>query len=336
MEQNKFSAVATRVLAVVGFLAIIGFGLWGTATVARSVPNVLSTLGSVIVSLTSVFVPGGEESITVSAPVSVETGETFNLTWRLDGSESKDGLFTFRYSCVSGVTFSSPSVSGSPVSVFCNTPFNFLNASDSITVTAQSSNTSNVSVELIIDFTKNGENKPSVSGSTLLTIAPSAPDETPSAPSPSAPRSPGAPTTTVRPISGNQVSNPSGFIDLAPRIIEVGLVDKTSGAFAATTTPNRTLSTHRVAVRFAIENLGTKTSGQWTFNAVLPTFPSHIFSSPTQQALGPGDRIEYTLSFDSFVDADEGILTINIDPVSRINEPNKENNILKYTVVTTE
>ena len=212
-----------------------------------------------------------------------------------------------------------------------------MNASDSLTLTAYSDNPEQISTELIVDFTKKDESRPSVSGSAVLFIGPEVGEGTPATPPAATKRSPGTPTTTVRPISGNQVSNPNGFIDLAPHIIEVGLVDKSTGAFVATTTPNRSLFTHRVAVRFAVENLGTKTSDQWTFNAVLPTFPSHIFSSPAQQALGPGDRIEYTLSFDSFVDADEGVLTINVDPTSRVfNEPNKANNILKYTVHTTK
>jgi hypothetical protein len=91
---------------------------------------------------------------------------------------------------------------------------------------------------------------------------------------------------------------------------------------------------YRIAVRFAVENLGTRTSPQWTFNAVLPTYPGNIFSSPSQQALGPGDRIEFTLGFDSVIDADTGVLTVNVDPAGSINESTKANNIIHYTVTS--
>jgi hypothetical protein len=54
-----------------------------------------------------------------------------------------------------------------------------------------------------------------------------------------------------------------------------------------------------------------------------------------QQELAPGDRIEFTVGFDSFDPAKpDGIFTVNIDPSGRFNERNKENNIVKYTITT--
>lgn len=151
-----------------------------------------------------------------------------------------------------------------------------------------------------------------------------------------APRAPGPSTSTTLPITGAApvVSNPNGYVDLSVRIIEQGVVDKGSDTFTASSSPNRADQTRRVAVRFAIENLGTKTSPQFTFNAVLPTYPGNIFSSPTQQALGPGDRIEFTLGFDSIADTDTGVFTVNVDPAGSINEPTKANNIIHYTVTS--
>ncbi len=331
--------VATRALAIIGVIAVIGLGLWGVVAVAQRVPAVFGSLASAIVSLTSVFVPAAsEEAIVLTAPSTVESGKTINLSWDHEG-KSGEGSYTLRYSCVDDVTVTSPTPSGSSVSVFCNTPFNFLNASNAVTITPTLAKDGSAIVVVYVDYTKTGASAPSVTGSATFTLE-GKEDTAPTTPTPTTPRptnpTPGTPTSGLYPISGggSGVSNPNGFVDLTVRVLEVGVVDKTTGAFTASSTPKRTLTTHRVAVRFAIENVGSKTSDQWSFNAVLPTYPSHIFSSPTQQALGPGDRIEFTIGFDSLADANEGILIINVDPSSRINEPNKVNNILRYTIYT--
>lgn len=154
-------------------------------------------------------------------------------------------------------------------------------------------------------------------------------------PSP-APRAPSPSTAATYPVAGGApaVSDPNGPTDLSVRILEQGVVSKDTGEFTASSSPNRADPMYRIAVRFAVENLGTRTSPQWTFNAVLPTYPGNIFSSPSQQALGPGDRIEFTLGFDSVIDADTGVLTVNVDPAGSINESTKANNIIHYTVTS--
>lgn len=171
-----------------------------------------------------------------------------------------------------------------------------------------------------------------VATTTPVTPEPAAP----ATPTPTTPRTAGPETSGVYPINGSTggVSNPNGAIDLSVRIIEQGVVDKSTNLFTASSSPNRADITKRVAVRFAVENLGTKTSPQWTFNAVLPTLPGNIFSSPNQQALNPGDRIEFTLGFDSLADADTGTFTVNVDPTGSINESKESNNIVHYTVTT--
>lgn len=352
MENKGFKEALTstpaRIVAIAAFVVVLILGMWGSVTLANKVPGVFSAVASAIVSLTSVFVPADEDIIISVPSLTVASGETFDISWE-HANQSVEGSYTFRYDCADGVSFTSPSQSGSQASVFCNTPFNFLNAGDTITLTASSEQNRFIDVTLYVDFTPNGGSVPTLTGSTLLTIANEDISGSPTTTTPEnetgtegtgstgseTPRTPGTETSQTFPLGGTPgSSDPNGYVDLAARVIEVGLVNKTNGEFTASSTPTRNMSTHRVAMRFAVENLGTKTSDQWTFNAVLPTFPSHIFSAPTQQALRPGDRIEFTIGFDSFVDADEGEVTINVDPTNRINESNKANNIVKYTVKT--
>ncbi len=148
-------------------------------------------------------------------------------------------------------------------------------------------------------------------------------------------QTPGPQTSATYPLpgtTGSTVSNPAGFTDLSANVIEVGIVDKTTGSFTASSTPSKNPMGGRVAVRFSVTNIGTRTSPQWNFNAVLPTYPSAVFSSPEQQQLGPGDRIEFTLAFDSFDPSGTGTFTVNVDPAGSVNESNKDNNIVHYTV----
>jgi hypothetical protein len=86
-----------------------------------------------------------------------------------------------------------------------------------------------------------------------------------------------------------------------------------------------------IAIRFEVANIGTKTSGAWTFKAELPTNARDTFQSVVQQSLNPGDRIVYTLSFND-VRANGGIFTITADPDNRVPESSSANNGIAYTV----
>ena len=131
----------------------------------------------------------------------------------------------------------------------------------------------------------------------------------------------GSTTTTV--------SSAPKQTDLSVKILSVGTVDKTTGAYTSTSTLR---ASDRIAVRFSVENIGTKESGAWNFAAPLPTFPWYIFQSDYQESLKPGDRIEFTIGFDNIEKANDNVVRINIDPNSQVNEANKANNMASTTI----
>lgn len=333
---------ATRALAVVGFLAVIIIGMWGSVKVAQAVPGTLSAIANVIVSISSIFVPS-TETITLSAPsLSVTSGTPVTLSF-VHNKNNPNGTYNFRYSCVDGVTFNVVSAGGANVAVTCNTPYPALVTNNTMTVTPISSTNRFVDVEVFVSFTPAGAATATVTGSTVLTIenqsvtgSPTTTNTNPpvvTTPKPK-PVTPGTQTTGTYPITGTGpgVSNPNGFVDLTARVIETGTIDKDTGVFTANAAPDRNPVGARVAVRFAIENVGTKTSPQFTFNAMLPTLPPYTFFSDSQVALAPGDRIEFTIGFDSFQKNGPGEFIINVDPTGGINEKNKTNNVVHYTV----
>lgn len=341
-SSTSFGSGATRVLAVIGLIAVIIIGMWGSVKVASAVPGTLSAIANAFVSLTQIFVPANE-TISLSAPtLTVLSGQPVTLTYT-HAHKSTEGQYTFRYACVDGVTMTTVSGTGTVDTIACNTAYAFPINGTAVTVTPVSATNRYVDIEVFVDYTPTSGGSSTVTGSTVLTVendsVSTSPSTTATNPTPTTPKpkpttvTPGPITSNTYPISGTgAVSNPNGYVDLTANIIEVGVVDKTTGAFTASSTPMRIPPNARVAVRFAIQNIGTKTSPQFTFSSVLPTIPSYTFFSQSQQALAPGDRIEYTIGFDSFVDADTGTFIVNVDPTGTINEKNENNNIISYAV----
>lgn len=127
-------------------------------------------------------------------------------------------------------------------------------------------------------------------------------------------------------------SNSNGLVDFTATIDTIGILDA-NGQFVASSTPN---SNSKVAVKFTIKNIGDKKSDNWYFNAVLPTSPFHIFSSKSQQALAPGEKIEFTMGFDRPKIGENQLIIINIDPSGGIKESDKTNNIIKKFITIVE
>lgn len=327
---SRLAGSASRVLAIIGFLALIIIGMYGSVRVAQAVPGVFSQMAAAVVSITSIFIPA-DEIISVTVPsltLQHESPVTVAFEHR---NKSADGQYAFRYSCVNGVSMS-VATGGSTIPLTCNTSFTFEPFNNSITVVPSATAARFTDVEVFVVFTP--ESGTPIIGSTLMTIENTSYTEVAVTPTPATPTKPATPaprpqerTTIV--VPQGRASDPNGYTDLTARVIEVGNLDAT-GAFVASTTPDRR---SRIAVRFAIENVGTKTSKEFTFSAVLPTFPPYTYFSPSQVALGPGDRIEYTIGFDSFIqNVSSAEFIVNVDPTGGINERNKENNIIKYAV----
>ncbi len=342
-EQKRLSNAAIRALAIVGVIAIVLLGLWGTIQAVRLMPNVFSALASAAVSVSSIFVPAEHIEITV-ADHTVASGKPFTLSFMKTGGSSR-GSYSFLYDCRDGVSFKASDASGSYKDTFCNTPFNFNGATTDVRLVPLSVKNRYIDVPLRVRFTPEGKTVPSSESFVTLTIANDSLTGSPATTGTaggagstgktggSVLRHPGVPTSGTYVITGGTnttASNPYGRVDLSARITEIGVIDPITNVFTNTGVVHRG---QRAAVRFVVENLGDKTSPYWNFNAVLPTLPYYIFSSDMQQPLNPGDRIEFTLGFDS---ADPSVndsqFVVNVDPSSAIPESTKVNNIARVTL----
>lgn len=108
---------------------------------------------------------------------------------------------------------------------------------------------------------------------------------------------PGNTTSGTYQISAATTTAPlSGLPDLVTNITTIGyLATSSAESFVASSTVP---AGARPAVKFIIKNIGTNVSGQWRFNASIPTQTAYLYYSPFQQSLSPGESIDYTLGFD--------------------------------------
>lgn len=345
--KQDFKSLAVKALAVIGFLAILFFGAWGAVTVVRYLPNALSTLAAAAVSITSLFIPNERIEVTLT-PGTATADEPVTLSWEHINKRG-EGVYTVSFACRDGVSFDAQAPNGLYTRVFCDTPFNFVNAEKEMKLIPFSEKNRFIDVPLTVAFTKAGESEARASTEAVLTIvneklagSPTT-TGTPTAggttgggattggTSGTINRLPGTRTQNIYQITpGGQTSDPRGFVDLAVNILGVGVVSTTTNEFSVASIIPRGA---RGGVRFEVVNLGTKASGGWSFNAPLPTLPFFIFQSVTQPSLNPGDRIEYVIGFDS-VDTrtSTGTIVINVDPTSSVKESNENNNLARVTV----
>ncbi len=302
------------------------------------------------VSFSSLFVPS--EHIDVSAPSPVTAGGNFTVAFNHAGKRGT-GSYSISYSCANGLFFHLVENTAS-MPLYCDTPADITSlATTSLSLMPVLSGSADATTTITIRYDKAagspGANpvigsadieivKSSIQTGTTTASGAAVPPSTKTVGT-STVRAAGpetehlyqygtAGTTTTYYGTGTPAAISNG-VDLTARILGLGVVDKTTNQFTATSTFK---AADRIAVRFEVQNIGTKTSPQWSFAAVLPTFPPFIFQSPTEQSLAPGDRIEFTLGFDNINQADGNVVTINVDNTNSIGDIHRADKIASTTI----
>lgn len=140
----------------------------------------------------------------------------------------------------------------------------------------------------------------------------------------STPVRPGTPTTVVVPVQVPASTNYYGLPDLVVENVITGYLNTSStDSFRAS---DEVPDGKRGAVKFTVINRGTNVSDRFEFEVKVPTTRSYTYNSKSQQALRPGERIEYVLGFDQAKEGTNRTITIDVDPDDDINESNENNN----------
>jgi hypothetical protein len=332
-QKKKKPSTGLKITVLVILIVLLAVGI---LLPIKLVPNAVSSIAS---SISSFFVGKQEVKLTVDKS-EINTGESFTLNW--DGKLQTDGTYSLTYECTTGVRVET-SINQPNETIACGTPFYFSPTQNSVTLTPFSEANRYSDVKLSLGFLENGASTIDALGETNVTVtntnipelnsATTTPDTTVTE-EPSQPATPSdeEPEDSEEPAVSTPVSNPNGMADLEVRPIATGYLDA-QGNFV----PSGSVAPHQQAVvKFAIVNVGDKNTGTWNFTVAIPSQTDPRFDSGTQQNLGPGDRIEYTLGFNNINNSASNIVTITADASNYVTERSKANNTARMYVVNTQ
>lgn len=263
-----FKDRALRGIAILGLIALLLLGAWGIIQIAFTLYGLLGNSAPSTPSATT----QKTEQVVVSLPASVQSGTPFTLSFTHQNAPG-NYAYQFSYSCATGLTVQAPVPTGSMQTVPCNTPFNYTNANAQVQLVATANGTAPIATTFTVAAKNLATNAITASANANTSVVP-VQKATASASATTA-----KPTTSYVPAK-TTARTLYGSPDLAVTINGV------------------TNSGGRSFVQFTIQNVGTNVvPAGWTFNASLPTSPTYTYTSNTQQALNPGDKIVYNLGF---------------------------------------
>jgi len=328
-EEKKASL--TKVLAILGFLAVVIFAVWLAVQIVRVIPSAFTSLASIA---EVVYNYRGEEELEVASQKSVvNAGETFTITWT---DMRKDGTYTFSYACVDGVSVDMRKNGSDIEAIACNTPVN-LGSANSVELLISSEKARFTDIAYTVQFNVTGKDEPVATKSSVVTIVNASipaggvivedavkddttvSEATPEPVSkPAAPvYTPGTPKTVTKYVYLTPVSDPKGKIDLQATFLGIGTIK--NGTFV----PKTSISTDdEGAVQFEIKNIGTKTAEDWTYKAELPA--DITYSSKDQKALKPNERAVITLGFEGLTKSGTETISVEVAAKGDVKSSNDE------------
>ena len=301
-------------------LRIFGIGLslitgivviaWLAINIVNAVPGSFASLASLAESVRSYQLQDNgtetmSELIVTSDSNVVTSGSSVRLDWT---AATVPGSFVLSYECTDGVAIDLTDAAGTR-SLSCGTNYNLGNVTTA-TVTIDSEKSRYVDIPYSVGFLTTDGTEPVATDNKVLTVVndaiaivfdtspttgvststTSTETETPTTPvTPTTPLTPGTPTYTTEYTYAIPVSDPNGRIDLSARFLNNGRI---SGNSFVSGTIDRD---DEGAVQFEVKNIGTKTSGTWTYELTLPD--GERYESTSQTALKPNERAVITIGF---------------------------------------
>ena len=312
MAEESHSAAGSNfmssVVAIIAFIVLIVIVLWGLVHLTSFSRT---WLGSLLTRST----PG----IVVSVPKIATSTEPFNVTWKY--TTAAKGTYAFLYQCKSGLQIRTAGQNNTENLVPCGAAYTIPGADTSLSVTPYLSGTSSVSVPVSIIFMPSATSTSGAQGSASVLIRVPGAMPTPvvaTVMNPVASTTQTVTTSTTQPTTNQKPARVyRGAADLAVRIVAVGVIDPSTGAFVRRppTSPDDVS-----AVQFDIGNVGGSPSGTYYFEARLPTQNGYTYSSQPQNPLGPGDHVLNTLRFtDANPMGGNVYLTITTEDANNVN-----------------
>jgi hypothetical protein len=322
---NKGKDGVLKTLAIGGFVGLIIIIAWLGIQLISVMPTAFSSLASLA---DSVYNYKPVELVVANSKSVANAGEAFAISWN---KPKQVGSFSFTYKCTEGVGVEIRTAEGQIEQVDCDNAFD-LDDANTVDLTISSEKNRFSEIPYTISFIPNKESTPSATKENTVTVvnamispvvlevatstAPVITDEVKpvvitkpevvaTVPTTTAIKPTSKPTTpvvakpVVKPVAVSKptlvvpVSNPLGFTDISIRSTGVGIMD-VNNKFIHSGIMDNDL---RGSIQFEIRNVGTKTSESFTYTATLPG--GIVYTSPSQVALKPNERVVVTLGFDA-------------------------------------
>lgn len=312
ISENQKKDRILKSLAVGGFVGLIILIAWISVRLVSYAPTAITSLASLADSVYNYKPP---ELVVVASKNIINSEENATISWNVP---AQTGTFAFSFDCIEGVAFDARTTDGDIKNLTCNTNYNVGSVS-AIDVIVYSEKNRFSDVPYTISFIPSAADTPSaIKSATLTVVNPSiSPIVTTTEPEPIATVTPVIATVdTIRaetvvatatpvavkpkpivPVYTQQyiytvpVSNPNGYTDLGTKFIATGGMTN-ENIFQSTGVIRQDT---KGAIQFEVKNFGTRTSGGWSFTAILPN--DSTYTSPIQAALKPNERAVITVGF---------------------------------------
>ena len=324
-QKNK----VLKTLSLIALILITVLIAWLSVQIVKIFPSAINSLASLADSVYN-YNPREVRDLTIEPiPESINTGAELPIAWSMS---IKTGSYAFSYECQEGISLDLKTSETEFKGIECEKSYD-LGLSDEATLVIYSEKEPETNITYSIAYYKKNSSESSTRES--QTIAIKNPDLVANIPKEEEVAPVEIPqSTSTRPIVENTptyeytyaipVSDPKGFTDLNVSYVGIGEIDG-QGKFISTGIIKSDVSG---AVQFAVHNIGTKTSGDWTFSAKLPGGIN--YESEKQIPLKPNERAILTLSFPAITDTKLQSITLSSETES---DKNKNNDSATRSVV---
>jgi hypothetical protein len=309
-ETQTMKGAVVKTLAIVGFMVTIGFLVYFAIAGVKHAPEGLASLAT-IAEKVNLYQPDAPELTVATEKIVVNSEESFQVSWT---DMRDDGEYQFTYDCVPGVRLTVRSTDGVFVPMGCSETLTLPADVHGLFLTAISDDMRFTDIPLTVAFSKK-DGSDAISNTTKLTVINAtipvqvatsedgSPDESKEVPVVSVIETPVVPESEPKettPVIETTPKAPETSLPVTPEVKTYSDLSITpvasgvlkNGVFSSAVIFDRDLNN---AVQFKVQNIGTKTSGTWSFTTVLPS--GEVYTSPMQTPLAPQAYVVFTLGF---------------------------------------
>ena len=291
-KSNIFIKIGSVVL-VVALLLVISFAI------VKVVPKAISSLASANLSMSSLFASKPTLNASLSSSL-IKSGDKTDINFSKTGSNTS-GYFSVSYPCDTGAKLNY--INGdTSVAMNCASPYPISTSGNSITISGVApKNSTVVTVPITLSFISNGSASSTLEKQLTLAISNTGTSTT-------------AQSNTTSTKNTSTTTNATvGTSDLSIRLIDEGILDPASGQFISTKNFH---AGNTVVIKFEIQNVGTKSTGPWSFTTSEPMVNStdSYRSSGNLQPLLPGYSTGVVTLALSGINPNGGTVTIKTQP----------------------